>query len=385
MKQTALPGYVINLLKRRILDTDMLHPDYSFDTVFDDLADKAMHNQYRELSIQLHDLAKSMQTDLPPVKYQNLIDAGFDDDTSRQISAHHRPFTQEEWSLIQFSQGRDDFLDKLSQTRPFLASRIKKLEENIHNSIFVVDRLQKMGFPQSVIDNYILYKSMRPRSTMSGMIRIPKGKSVATRFFGSDSNVLIDASWINKIAEVHQDSLLPVVRYGQGMSKGFYTQEYNRKIDDEFCGTFYYYEIDSEIMLNARDILICPNKICAAAYFLGIDEVVRMFASTITIGNQKYSEYRVEHVFDTKIFGTSWNKIISDMVSGRYDFMRFESAMYALEDRFDQVICDEARDKGFDIVILTTMTGQERIVTEILDTRPREVSLNSLVIIQGDF
>ena len=51
---------------------------------------------------------------------------------------------------------------------------------------------------------------------------------------------------------------------------------------------------------------------------------------------------------------------------------------YAKEDSLDQILCDLARKFGYDVVILTNMVGSQQIVTEVLDTRPREESFANL-------
>jgi hypothetical protein len=53
--------------------------------------------------------------------------------------------------------------------------------------------------------------------------------------------------------------------------------------------------------------------------------------------------------------------------------------MYAVEDPLDQVVCKFAKYLGFDTVILTNMIGSHQIVSEVLDTRLRAQSFNSLI------
>ena len=56
-------------------------------------------------------------------------------------------------------------------------------------------------------------------------------------------------------------------------------------------------------------------------------------------------------------------------------------SLYALEDGFDQPLCELGRDKNLSIIILESMIGSHQVVTEVLDTRPREESFRSLVYI----
>lgn len=171
----------------------------------------------------------------------------------------------------------------------------------------------------------------------------------------------------------------------------------------DFCGTFYYYEGDSDIFLQARDILIAPNKICALTYFLGIDRVIELLESNLDdfsnilteeetfedktldsielmISYLKRVTYPKQQWYEELFMGTyrTWREMIEAMITGRFDFLSHNWRLYAFEDRFDQILCRLAGQK-FELVILTTMTGKERVVSEILDTRGRGVSLNSLI------
>lgn len=77
--------------------------------------------------------------------------------------------------------------------------------------------------------------------------------------------------------------------------------------------------------------------------------------------------------------------LFDDMYILKKDENRFKAGTYigwafsTKEDPLDQVLCKKARRMGIDTVILAQMTSETRIVTEILDTRSREVSLDSLV------
>ncbi len=52
--------------------------------------------------------------------------------------------------------------------------------------------------------------------------------------------------------------------------------------------------------------------------------------------------------------------------------------LYAAEDDLDQHLCNLGKLCNIDVIILTDMVGSHQIVTEVLDTRPRNVSFGSL-------
>ena len=53
--------------------------------------------------------------------------------------------------------------------------------------------------------------------------------------------------------------------------------------------------------------------------------------------------------------------------------------MYSLEDVYDQGICQLAKEKNYDTVILLRMFGKNRIVSEVLDVRDRKDSFKNIV------
>lgn len=373
MNQVKLDQTLRSVIRDAILEKiiPIYIEDWSYDEVFDELVDFRNPQQADALGAIQH----SMTKDSTQQKYQTLISAGFDDDFSRQVSGFVQPFDSEQIQFLQTSSSKDDLLDKLSLSKPFLADLIRSLEINVSNSKFVLRRLRSNGMPENLIHTYLIYRSGRPQTIMSQMTIVePFNLEIyGMKLFTSVDPVLISADWLNKIVEVHQPSLFPVVRYGAGMSKGTYTKTYVSKTDEEFCGTFFYYEPDSTVFLRATNILFCPNKICAMAYLIGIDETAKIFDSDFKVGTQQYHRTRVREVLDA----TSWNGVITEMLVGNFDFTIHYPEMYALEDRFDQLLCNAARDR-FELVVLTSMTGETRVVTEILDTRSRNLSFQSL-------
>ena len=74
------------------------------------------------------------------------------------------------------------------------------------------------------------------------------------------------------------------------------------------------------------------------------------------------------------------------MLDGTYDFLQHIDDMYAMEDFLDQPLCKLARlpdpETGrprYEAILLTTMTGGSRMVSELLDVRSREESFRSLM------
>lgn len=119
----------------------------------------------------------------------------------------------------------------MAQTRPFLSRWIQSLEYVVINTRFVISRLEELGLPEELISRYIIFSSRRPRTDMRSIITIPivdlesHPKISSLKLFSSPNPILVSTEWLNKIVEVHQESLVPVIRYGQGIDKGTYYKE----------------------------------------------------------------------------------------------------------------------------------------------------------------
>jgi len=68
--------------------------------------------------------------------------------------------------------------------------------------------------------------------------------------------------YLNLTLSHYDNTLIPIIRYQKGMH-GYLT---TRKNDKEWCGTFYYFEPDSEYLLKTPKTLITWNKITAYLY-----------------------------------------------------------------------------------------------------------------------
>lgn len=270
----------------------------------------------------------------------------------------------------------------------------------------------------------LLYTSMRPRTDMA-MFRLPQSLTVDE-----------PSNFINVEGENFQ--LIPVTRYATGMSKGLYyctagsdetaTCNLEDSEDDEYCGTFYYYEPQSTCFLAVKTerVRVYRNKLEAYLRLLGVnklryfnklnylsplvyaqllgaipDDLLMTASDLFKIVSNKWviplndmSDPMPENLSD-------WSKRFHTMISSTEPSTKFgltvvEAAreaqssnfrgyagvilgLYASEDSLDQPICEAARDQGIDVVHLTHMIGSHQVVHEILDTRPRMSSFKSLV------
>jgi hypothetical protein len=66
------------------------------------------------------------------------------------------------------------------------------------------------------------------------------------------------------------------------------------------------------------------------------------------------------------------------IVNSSTNVSSYMSDLFADEDIFDQPLCLIARYLGIDTVIFTHMIGLTRIVQEVMDSRTREESYNSI-------
>lgn len=212
---------------------------------------------------------------------------------------------------------------------------------------------------------------------------------------------------------------LPVSRY-EDLYHG------KSEIKQEFCGTFYFFEPESEMLLNMGKTLIAGNKVDALlklqpnipinksfAFNAYLDIVNNIYQQGYYIDNniihnfpqdivdKKLFRQEVESVFglvtknsrnekdievvyvDNKIYNNFYEEIRvkDDKLEEIYWGNRFTEAW----DYLDQIICQEARKQGYDTIILQREAGENRINTEILDTRRRQESYQNLCSRKVDF
>lgn len=188
---------------------------------------------------------------------------------------------------------------------------------------------------------------------------------------------------------------LPVIRYQKGMSRGVYLSNVRDLDFSQVCGLFYYYEPNSVVWLLCNKILIVPNKITGLYLLSANRRLIVKFSEMGTgrllsgKGKAYYEQYMIPQMenFEDNLKEDATYQFSDDPSDavGLQRLLCFDmstvkrhiSMNYAMEDPLDQPLCYMARKMGYDAVVLTHMTGQNRMVSEILDTR-RGTSFNSL-------
>jgi hypothetical protein len=247
-----------------------------------------------------------------------------------------------------------------------------------------------VSFPLLYLAPHLVYNgSKRPKNDMS-------------MFRGPLSLVINSENIINNTVNISEDvwNVIPVTRYGRGMSKGMYYQDASTDdivdivdIVDTFCGTFYYYEPESTTYLAYKTSRTYFNK-TTAAIKLGeefnedfseyipqnislMEHINGNLPSDLLMTPKELSEFIVKNKL--------WNKGLSlqnyDKISPipRYVGMDASLKLYSSEDGLDQILCNMGKKYGIDIIIFTHMVGSYQVVTEILDTRDRMESFKSLI------
>lgn len=217
----------------------------------------------------------------------------------------------------------------------------------------------------------LLYRgSHRPINDMS-LFRSPM--SVTTRREDVINSVIV--------IQGEQWNVVPVTRYALGMSKGLY---YDVDTPSEVCGTFYYQEEESTTLLAYKTALRAFNKTDAAAK-LSVPRDYR----TVDIASEMAAHIDgtlPRDLMMTPLEAFAYSRhggIDPASLSQAKHYAGAFLGLYAAEDAWDQPLCNAAREAGYDVVILEAMVGSFQIVTEVLDTRTRENSFQSLVYITG--
>lgn len=257
-------------------------------------------------------------------------------------------------------------------------------------------RLKSLDYSDDFINNILLYPSGRPKQDLFEVTRVKKKNR-------TNEICILGLQFPHYIAdlsngEYHQTTYFPVVRYQKGMS-GIYTSSYKK--DREYCGTFYYFEPDSPYYLECQSCLSTKNKVTAAME-LGytLEEIVDIYVNYFTeyiddsargntdletyvneLTNSEKIKYYFEFIRNIDIGETNGYQFLRWWLDGLINNMplRFQAKYYAFEDVLDQYICNEATNKKIEVILLKYMTGGNRVVSEVLDTRTRKQSFNSIV------
>jgi hypothetical protein len=200
---------------------------------------------------------------------------------------------------------------------------------------------------------------------------------------------------------------IPVIRYQEGMS-GMYWGKSDP--DQKFCGTFFYFEPDSDSHLLTTKLLVAKNKFNACKLVgISVGKLYDMYLSNWILGSYGdlikliFIEFLKDEWIqsDTGLEPTHTNQLrwvrqfvrilyngelepVDKAVGWIFDFDTHYRELYAFEDPLDQLLCDEAKAMGIDTILLTRMTGSTRLVSEVLDMRDRKTMFKQMWINRED-
>jgi hypothetical protein len=258
-----------------------------------------------------------------------------------------------------------------------------------------------ISLPLILYDDDQVYKSLRPKTDMSIFRQINSlqyYKKFIHEYEQIDSHI--------KLIVLKDDSSsmsIPVTRYSTGMSKGLYFEE----TGSEFCGTFYYYEPESETYLTFESYRIYRNKFEAVQDLYiesGINTPIESpdietyedslddFTDEELAKDLRYREFVHDYFEDPRKFpndlemtpkefenlGIQVNLQSPNGVPNIPRYIGAIASLVAKGDMYDQLICNTAKDLKIDIIIFTHMIGSHQIVPEVLDTRSRFDSFSHL-------
>jgi hypothetical protein len=191
-------------------------------------------------------------------------------------------------------------------------------------------------------------------------------------------------------------NVIPVTRYGSGMSRGMY----HKDTSNQYCGTFYYSEPESTTYLaymtsrtyfNKTDALIKLGEEFGKNYIdqSDIDSGVNLHLSgklpqDLMMTPIEYTEFMLRKIGEGYYPDNQRKYSMEEArsVPNIPHYVGDQFGLYAQEDPYDQEVCLAARENGIQLIILTNMVGSHQVVTEILDTRDRKESFRSLIYTQ---
>jgi len=257
-----------------------------------------------------------------------------------------------------------------------------------------IKRYRKIGISDDFIFQVLFYRSGRPKVNI---VSYQKAISVNPKIYPPEFlNYVVPAvtspelSYLCDAPEgLHQRVLVPVVRYQTGMH-GYLTVPSEE--EKTWCGTFYYFEPDSPFLLFAPRILITWNKISACLDLgLSFEEVLEPLYQEMTARKDLDEDDQPIDIYPNNI-GYSvpgktrreqWIEVVKgyqNQNSSLIDPLKHIPFLYAAEDIYDQILCQAAIKQGIDVIILKYMTGETRVVSEVLDSRDRKTSFEDVLI-----
>lgn len=209
----------------------------------------------------------------------------------------------------------------------------------------------------------------------------------------------------------------PVSRYATSAESSLY---FESSSDKKYCGTFYYFEADSNTWLAFKTSFTYQNKY--EAYLDLKAKIYPHFKKYYNFLTRLYKDSLNEHLENShketiktpenffEYFEKETQEIINKSrgfytgdldvyqtpqeiyhnyhtelnlsrppASDRKIYIGRWLDLYADEDIYDQFLCTSAQFLGLDVLVFTSMIGTLQLVQEILDTRPRAESYLNLI------
>jgi hypothetical protein len=331
---------------------------------------------------------------------------------TKMITSNINPLIARQW-IPEVSDFEEQYImEYLAQSRVLKPSKSGAENMDIYNRIndeygFDFDEL-------SSIERWIRYNKatvrtlneQEPDSYIANVLNIayssskrpPSSMSIIAQTLGKIKIVKLDKPnhsgrpVVVSVGNNRNVTIIPVIRYSMtAYSSGYYKESGKVGRSDKYCGTFYYWEPQSHIYLIMGQSIYFTNKIIAlltlAPKNLYAGDLVLKFVVMAIDHNMANPD--LDDFFDQRdamiklLSAEPDHPITTPYFTFDSNFNKEQkyigNIFYALEDEIDQLLCIEARNKGYDTIIFSKMPGSRRIVTEILDTRSREMSLNNLV------
>lgn len=267
----------------------------------------------------------------------------------------------------------------------------KEITENIQRNIFFYkdiysyldNDMKYLGFNSQnsetlVYGNYKFWKKIAERSGDSKYVQNFEGSLYKTsrRVKTSMSQFRVADSLNKELINQSNDqwNLVPVTRYALSQNSTLFFGNY------QGCGTFYYLEKESSVMLAFKTYIVAKTKYLA--YF----EILKRLRQKYSLDYSEEDDKEIQNILDNKILSkpdpmvrerVKYSKNPDDFKDINYNL---RLALYAYEDVFDDGICERGKELNIDVVIITDMIGRENCrVQEVYDLRDRIDSFRSLI------
>ncbi|CAH6419370.1 Hypothetical protein HVR_LOCUS575 [uncultured virus] len=269
-------------------------------------------------------------------------------------------------------------IDQSYRTRMLKTSNLPSAGRSFFEDFSIIENF---GLSDEFLQKYFIYPSGRAKATMnfvhktitslegqSVIVSSQEDKSNPTYFY--NENILY---YLPDIAILDGPIYTPVTRYTTTTGEGVMSTLFKSKYDpDIHCGTYYFYEPASDVFMLSNKTLVAPSPQVAYYYIAG-DDARNKLSNMMFPPDIKRTPEQLNYI----------NEYLNTVEGKEYSTEVLLNNRTPKTVNIQQSLCVLARQIGIELIIITFNYGTpfnhfNKVSTEIIDTRARDISYDSL-------